>query len=121
MANLTHGDASWTSGVLTQTAQQRTYTFATADKYVDKDITLTVKAQDGSGSITGGALSHSDITTDDTTYLQDSSAGGVGPVTFSNTASRAAASYVVGNAGWVDSTSDVTGLEASAVDTKTVA
>ena len=120
MANLTHGDSSWSSGTLTQTAQSRTYTFATADKYVDKDIALTVKAQDGSGSIIGGALSHSEITTDDTTYLQDASSGGVGPITFTNTASRAAATYKVGTAGWVDNASDVTALGASSTDTKTV-
>lgn len=120
MANLTHGASSWTSGTLTQDAQTRTYTFATADKYVDKDIALTVKAKDGSGSISGGELTHSDITTDDATYLQDSSTGGVGPITFTNTASRAAANYVVGTAGWVDNANDVTALAATAVDTKSV-
>lgn len=40
MAKLTH-DAKWT-GSNDQTVKQKTYTFSTNEKYVDKDIALTV-------------------------------------------------------------------------------
>ena len=45
MAKLTNG-SSW-NNTHTQTAATQTYTFATAKKYVDKDISLTVAPQQG--------------------------------------------------------------------------
>lgn len=40
MANLTHG-TNW-NGTVSQTRIQKTYTFPTSAKYVDKDIAFTV-------------------------------------------------------------------------------
>lgn len=65
-------------------------------------------------AITGGGLTHGNITTTDTTYLTTTNTGY--QVTFSNIASRAAASYSV-TAGWIASAG--AGLAATGNDTKT--
>lgn len=119
MANLIHGDSAWTSEQ-TQSTKSKTYTFSTANKYVDKDIALTVSAQDGSVKVAGGGLTHGEITTTDTTYLTDTNTGY--PVTFSNNASRGAVTYnaTTSTAGWVDGAEDFTGLSATSTDTKTL-
>lgn len=117
MANLTHGSTAWT-GTQTQAAQQKTYTFATADKYVDKNIALTVKAQDGTATLSGGALTHGEITTTDTTYLTGTSTNGYA-VTFSNSASVGAVTATVSKAGWIDD-GDIAGIAAGSTDTKTL-
>lgn len=68
------------------------------------------------GAITGGGLTHGDITTSDTTYLTSTNTGF--GITFSNVASRAAASYSITKPGWISA--EGTGLAATGNDTKTL-
>lgn len=118
MSNLTHGTSSW-AGTQTQQTQQKTYTFDTEGKYVDKNIALTVRADDASVSLSGAALTHGDITTTDTTYLTGTSTSNGYAVTFRNQASVGAVSATVDTAGWVDD-GDIPGIAASSTDTKTL-
>lgn len=68
------------------------------------------------GAITGGGLTHGNVTTNDTTYLTDTNTGFA--VTFSNVASRAAASYSITKNGWISAAG--TGLSATGDDTKSL-
>lgn len=118
MANKTLNNKGAWQGTETQSAQHKVYSFNTSNKFIDKDIQLTVDVQDGTGSLTGGNVISS-ISTTDTTYLTDDADGGVGPVTFTSSAYREGVTYVPGTAGWIDSAADVTGLEQSATNTQT--
>ena len=55
MANLTHGEESWT-GSNTQTSKKKTYTFPTGGKYVDGDISLTVTAKTGAVKVSARTI-----------------------------------------------------------------
>ena len=120
---LVHDDTSWsyktknqdgtyTAANVPLESQTKTFTFATAGKYVDKDIAFSVKAKDGSGSISGGGLTIDDISISaGSSYLTSTNTGLA--ITVGNKATRAAASYSVGTAGWVDAVGDVTGLSST--------
>ena len=115
-AALTRGDTNWTTS-LTLDSQFKTLTLNTADKYVDKDIKLTIDAQDGTGSISGGVLTHGEITTTDTTYLTGTSANGY-KVTIKNDASVGEITVPISHAGWIDD-GDISKKDASGTNTVT--
>ena len=97
MANLTRGESNWSSGTLTQTAQSKTYTLSTANKYVDKNIALTIKAQDGAAAVKGDqSISTSGSITRN---------GGTLTATLSGSKSIAG---TVSKAGWISSVSSAT-------------
>ena len=70
--SLTRDETKW-AGSVSLTSKSKTLTLNTADKYVDKDIELTVDAKEGSVTISGGSLTHGPITTTDETYLTGTS------------------------------------------------
>ena len=117
MANMERTTDNWSQSVVLD-KQTRTATLATADKYVDKDIAISITAQDAEGSISGGALTHGEITTTDTTYLTGTSTSDGYAVTISNVASRDAISAPITKAGWVDN-GDIASVSATGDDTKT--
>lgn len=113
---LTRGDTNWAAN-LTLDSQSKSLTLNTADKYVDKDIELTIAAQDGAGSISGGALTHGEITTTDTTYLTGTSTNGY-KVTINNEASVGEITVPISKAGWIDN-GDISKKAASGTHTAT--
>ena len=117
MANMERTPEKWSLPIKLD-QQTRTATLATANKYVDKDIAIEVTAQDAEGSISGGALTHGEITTTDTTYLTGTSTSNGYAVTISNVASRDAISAPIAKAGWVDN-GDIASVAATGDDTKT--
>lgn len=76
MGTMTHGTA-W-SGSNTQTTQEKTYTFSTAETYVDKNISFKVTAQSGTLGSTGGAVSGNSNITLSTTNTSGISVTGSG-------------------------------------------
>lgn len=116
MANLDRNTDGWSKSV-TLSKQSMTAVMSTAGKYIDKDISLAVSAQDGAGAISGGGLTHGEITTTDTTYLTGTSTSDGYAVTVSNIASRAAISAPISTAGWIDN-GDIAGVSATGNDTK---
>lgn len=116
MANMTRGTDKWSQSV-TLEKQSQTATLATADKYVDKDIEFAVSAPDAVGSISGGALTHGEITTDDQTYLTGTSTSNGYAVTIQNTASVGEITVPISKAGWVDN-GDIVKKNATGNDTK---
>lgn len=111
---LTRGDTNW-AGYLTLDSQSKSLTLNTADKYVDKDIKLTIIAQAGTGSISGGDLTHGPITTTDKTYLTGTSETNGYKVTITNDASVGAISANI-TEGWL-ANGDIATQSATNVDT----
>lgn len=102
MATLTRNSSTkvW-EGSESLTSQSKKYTLATEGKFVDKNIELTVSAQDGSLALSGGAPTVNTPTiTNGSSYLTTSSTSY--PITVQATGSRAAISATV-TEGWVDS------------------
>lgn len=99
-ATLTRGDTNWATD-LTLDFKSKSLTLRTADRYVDKNIKLTIAAQDGAGSISGGVLTHGEITTTDTTYLTGTSENGY-KVTIKNDASVSEITVPISREGWID-------------------
>ncbi len=97
--SLTRGETKW-AGSVDLTAKSKTLTLNTADKYVDKDIELTVTAKEGSGTISGGELTHGPIATTDKTYLTGTSTTDGYKVTITNDATVSAISANV-TEGWL--------------------
>lgn len=97
--SLTRDETKW-AGSISLTAKSKTLTLNTADKYVDKDIELTVEAKEGSGTISGGSLTHGPITTTDKTYLTGTSTTDGYKVTITNDASVGAISANI-TEGWL--------------------
>lgn len=104
--SLTRKEEKW-EGSLDLATKSKTLTINTADKYVDKDIELTITAKEGSGSITGGTLTHNGITTTDKTYLTGTANDGY-KVTMSNTAKVGAIEANI-TEGWLTN-GDIAGL-----------
>lgn len=97
--SLTRGETKW-AGTVDLTAKSKTLTLSTADKYVDKDIELTVAAKEGSGAISGGELTHGPIATTDKTYLTGTSTTDGYKVTITNDAEVGAISASI-TEGWL--------------------
>ncbi len=97
--SLTRGETKW-AGSVDLTAKSKTLTLNTADKYVDKDIELTVAAKEGSGTISGGELTHGPIATTDKTYLTGTSTTDGYKVTITNDATVGAISANI-TEGWL--------------------
>lgn len=97
--SLTRDETKW-AGSVSLTSKSKTLTLNTADKYVDKDIELTVEAKEGSGTISGGSLTHGPITTTDKTYLTGTPTTDGYKVTITNDASVGAISANI-TEGWL--------------------
>ena len=97
--SLTRGETKW-AGTVDLTAKSKTLTLSTADKYVDKDIELTVTAKEGSGTVSGGELTHGPIATTDKTYLTGTSTTDGYKVTITNDAEVGAISASI-TEGWL--------------------
>lgn len=102
------------SGTFQLTKQNNTkITLATNDKYIDKNIELTVNAQAATPSFTGGAITGS-TSASSTTATIDNSINNSG-VTFSitGTAARDAIQYATAVNGWVYKAADAEAYSAS--------
>ena len=97
--SLTRDETKW-AGSVNLTSKSKTLTLNTADKYVDKDIELTITAKEGSCTISGGSLTHGPITTTDKTYLTGTSTTDGYKVTITNDASVEAISANI-TEGWL--------------------
>lgn len=97
--SLTRDETKW-AGSVSLTSKSKTLTLNTADKYVDKDIELTVEAKEGSGTISGGGLTHGPIATTDKTYLTGTSTTDGYKITITNDASVGAISANI-TEGWL--------------------
>lgn len=116
MSKMTVNNSKWDL-TATSTTQACTIGISTGKKYIDKDLNIKITAQSGTaGAISGGGLTHGNITTNDTTYLTDTNTGY--KISFSNIASRAAASYAISKAGWISNAG--AGLSATGNSTKTL-
>ena len=112
--SLTRGETKW-AGSVSLTSKSKTLTLNTADKYVDKDIQLTVEAKEGSGTISGGSLTHGPITTTDKTYLTGTSTNDGYKVTITNDARVGAISANI-TEGWL-ANGDIAAKPATDVNT----
>ena len=112
--SLTRDETKW-AGSVSLTSKSKTLTLNTADKYVDKDIELTVEAKEGSGTISGGSLTHGPITTTDKTYLTGTSTNDGYKVTITNDASVGAISANI-TEGWL-ANGDIAAKPATDVNT----
>ena len=112
--SLTRDETKW-AGSVSLTSKSKTLTLNTADKYVDKDIELTITAKEGSGTISGGSLTHGPITTTDKTYLTGTSTTDGYKVTITNDASVEAISANI-TEGWL-ANGDIAAKPATNTDT----
>lgn len=112
--SLTREETKW-AGTVDLTAKSKTLTLSTADKYVDKDIELTVTAKEGSGVISGGELTHGPIATTDKTYLTGTSTTDGYKVTITNDAEVGAISASI-TEGWL-ANGDIPGKPATSANT----